>query len=405
MKSVRFFGTYLKLTLDRLFRRHRLLAGLVLLCLPLPLLAGRAAGALLSGGVEFSGVTLAVTAPEGDSVPQLLEQYMGDMEDVAQYCAFVALEEGEAMEALRRGEVTAVLVLPEDFIRGVMWGRNPDLRLVVAGDRPLESLLLLWVGQSASDILSAFQSGVYAVLDLYGESPPPGLTRDQVVWDINLRYISLALGRTGMFRQSEVSATQALPVPLHYALSLTGGFALAAAPLFVPLYSGNWLSFQRRLRGVGRGAAAGYFSGVCAGVPALLALILPALLLAGEGTSPAPVLGAALLMALFCSVFASLCCLAAENASGCALIAFGVALTSLALAGGIVPPVLLPEPVRRLSWLSPVAWLRQLAARSMGYPADASAWACLALSAAGMAALALILYRRRVSSPDGHSFS
>lgn len=396
---MRYFGQLLKLTLAGLRRQYRLLAGLALLCLLLPFGAGRAADALLSRGVDFSGVTLAVTAPEGDRVPQLLEQFMGEMEDVAQYCKFVALEEGEAMDALERGEVTAVLVLPEDFIHGVMWGTNPDLRLVVAGDRPLESLLLLWVGQSAGDILAAFQSGVYAVLDLYEEAPPPGLTRDQVVRDINLRYIALAVDRTGMFRTSEVSVTQALPVPLHYALSLTACFALSAAPLFVPIYSGSRLSFHRRLRGAGRGAAAGCLSGVCAGVPALLLLMFPSLLLAGGG-NPVFLLGVALLMALFCSLFASVCCLTAENAAGCALIAFGVSLPSLALAGGVVPPVLLPGPVRRLSWLSPVAWLRQLAAWPMGYPADPSAWVCLALSAAGMAALALILYRRRVDRQE-----
>ena len=65
------------------------------------------------------------------------------------------MEEHEALEALKNGEVTAVLALPENFIQGVMWGTNPNLRLIVSGDRPLESLLLLWVGQSASDILSA----------------------------------------------------------------------------------------------------------------------------------------------------------------------------------------------------------------------------------------------------------
>lgn len=396
---MRYFGQFLKLTLDRLCRQRQLLTGLALLCLLLPLWAGRAANALLTRGVDFSGVTLAVTAPEGDPVPRLLEQFMGDMEDVTQYCTFVALEEGEAMDALRRGEVTAVLVLPEDFIHSVMWGANPDLRLVAAGDRPLESLLLLWVGQSASDILSAFQSGVYAVLDLYEEAPPPGLARDQVVRDINLRYIALAMDRTGMFQPSETSATQTLPIPLHYALSLTACFALSAAPLFVPIYGGSWLSFQRRLRGVGRGVAAGCFSGVCAGIPALTLLIFPSLLLTGEG-NPVFLLGAALLMALFGSLFASVCCLAAEDAAGCALIAFGVSLLSLALAGGIVPPVLLPGSVRRLSWLSPVTWLRRLAAWPMGYPADGSVWVCLTLSAAGLAALALILYRRRVERQE-----
>ena len=145
---------------------------------------------------------------------------MGEMEDIRQYCRFLAMEEDAALNALKAGEVTAVLALPEDFIQGVMRGDNPDLRLIVSGGRPLETLLLLWVGQSASDILSAFQGGVYAVLELYGEDPPPGLTRDQVVLDINLRYIRLALGRGGLFQTEQVSATRALPIPLHYGLDL-----------------------------------------------------------------------------------------------------------------------------------------------------------------------------------------
>lgn len=400
MKGLRYFEKLTALTMGKLCQQRWLLAGLVLLCLLLPLGAGRAAEVLLSRGVNFAGVTLAITAPEGDGVPQLLEQFMGEMEDIAQYCNIVALEEGAALEALSRGEVTAVLVLPERFIQGVMWGENPDLRLIVAGDRPLESLLLLWVGQSASDILSAFQGGVYAVLDLYQAAPPPGLTRDQVVVDINLRYISLATGRADMFQTELVTATQALPIPLHYALSLAAFFALSAAPVFVPLYGGDWLRFQRRLRAAGRGTAGGCFSALAACVPVLFLLLFPALLLAGEG-HPLALAGAALGMALFCGLFCGVCCLAAGSAGGCGLLSFGGALLSLALAGGIVPPVLLPAPVRRLSGLSPVTWLRQLAAGAMGYEVPLSAWAGLTLGGAGMALAMAVLYRRRVDGEEG----
>lgn len=396
---MRFYGKLTGLTIGRLCQQRWLLAGLAFLCALLPLGMGQAADWLLSQGVDFSGITLAITAPEGDNVPQQLEQFMGDMEEIAQYCKIVALDETAALEALEEGTVAAVLFLPENFIRGVMWGENPDLRLVVAGDRPLESLLLLWVGQSASDILSAFQSGVYAVLDLYEAAPPTGLTRDQVVFDINLRYLSLAMNRAELFQIQEVLESQALPIPLHYALSLIACFALSAATVFVPVYSGDWLQFQRRLRSVGRGAFAGYLSGVSAGVLVLLLLLFPALLLAGEG-NPLLRFGAALLMAAYCSVFCSLCCLATRNAAGCGVTAFCVSLLALALAGGIVPTVLLPGPVRRLSWLSPVTWLRQLAAWPMGYEVDRSAWICLGLSAVGMAVLALVLYRRRVDRQE-----
>ena len=399
MDTLRFSAIYFKLTLGRLCRQRRLLAGLVLLCFLLPFGAGRAAEVLLSRGVDFHGVTLAVTAPEGDSVPQQLEQYMGNMEDLAQYCRIVSMGENEALAALEGGEVTAVLELPENFIRGVMWGTNPDLRLIVPADRPLESLLLLWVGQSACDILSAFQSGVYAVLDLYEENQPPGLTREDVVFDINLRYISLALNRTDMFQTREISATRGLPVPLHYALALITCFALSAAPLFVPVYSADWLRPQRRLRAAGRGTAAGYFGGVAASAAVLLLLLLPALALAKGGIS-LPLIGAGLGMALFCSLFCSVCCLLSQSAAGCGVLAFTVSLLSLALAGGIVPPVLLPAPVQRLSGLSPVTWLQRLAAAALGYEMPLTSWLCLSASGAVLAILALTLYRRRADSGE-----
>lgn len=400
MGTLRFFKTYVILTLGRLRQQLWLLAGLALLCLLLPIGAGAAAERLLSRGVGLEGITLAVAAPEGDGTPRQLEQYMNGMEDIAQYCHIVAMEEEQALAALRRGEVTAALLLPENFIRGVRYGENPDLRLVVAGDRPLESLLLLWVGQGASDILSAFQSGVYAVLELYEESPPQGLSWDQAMIDINLRYITMALDRSNFFRIETVSATQALPVPLHYALSLLAYFALSAAPLFMPIYSGGWLRFQRRLRGAGRGCAAGLAAGLAAGVPALLVLLVPALLAAGQGQRPLALLGAAVGIAAYCSLFCALCCLIAGSAAGCGALAFLIALASLALAGGIVPPVLLPRTLQRLGQLSPVTWLRQLAALPLGYAAPASTWVCLTLSAAGMGLLAWVLYRREADRQE-----
>ena len=108
MKTVRFFAINWKLTLGRLCQQRWLLAGLALLCFLLPFGAGRAAEVLLSRGVDFHGVTLAITAPEGDGVPQKLEQLMGDMEDIAQYCKIVSMDEGAALAALERGEITAV---------------------------------------------------------------------------------------------------------------------------------------------------------------------------------------------------------------------------------------------------------------------------------------------------------
>ena len=52
--------------------------------------------------MDFQAVTLAVTAPEGDGVPQKLEQFMGGMEDIAQYCKIVSMDEEAALAAITK---------------------------------------------------------------------------------------------------------------------------------------------------------------------------------------------------------------------------------------------------------------------------------------------------------------
>lgn len=100
-------------------------------------------------------------------------------------------------------------------------------------------------------------------------------------------------------------------------------------------------------------------------------------------------------MAAYCSLFCAVCCLLSGSAAGCGALSFSLALVWLALAGGIVPPVLLPAGLREAVRLSPVTWLMELTAWPMGYPPVPASWAGLLLSSAGMAGLSLILYRRR----------
>lgn len=395
MNTIRFWGRSVLYAWKELCQRRWLLAELVLLCLVLPLCVGPAAQQLLSDGISFSAITLAVTAPEGDPIPGLLEQYMGNMRDIRQYCTFLAMDEAEAVAALEDGEVTAILALPENFIQGVMDGSNPDVQLVVPSDRPLESLLTLWVGQGAADILSSFQAGVYAVLDLYEASAPDGLSWNQAMTDINLRYIQWTLNRQNLFALRQVSATQTLPVQLHYQLSMLAYLGLCLAPVFSGLYASRRLTARRRLRCLGRGSLLGYLGDLtaCTAVIFLLAAV-PMALLAREAILSA--LGAAAVFALFCAVFGSLCCLVTASAAGCGGLAFAIALAALGAAGGILPPVMLPQTLRELGWLSPVSWLRAVAALPAGYPAENRTLIAAAAAALAMAGLSAILYHRRV---------
>ena len=394
MHHFRFFSKLSGTVLVKLCRKGVLLLLLTALIVGLPLSLAPAAEQLLSQGVSFSGITLAITAPEGDPVPQLLEELLPGMEDISQYCQVKAMDRADALKSLTQGDVTAVLVLPEGFVQGILYGENPDVELIVPADRPLEALLTLWVGQSACDILASFQSGIYAVLERYEQAPDTGLTYDQVVSQINLRYIRWTLGRQELFRVEEISVTGALPVGLHYALSLLCFLALALTPLFYSVFSREELRAYRRLLTVGRTPAACFLSSVSACWVLLFALLLLAVSFTVKGNWW-QVLAVCALGSVFCTGFAALCCLITENTAGCGILSSLLSLIILALSGGILPPVMLPQALRKVMGFYPITWLRGLLAVPAGYGMPENLLH-LVIATVLMLMASLLLFRRRL---------
>ncbi len=368
-------------------------AVLVLFCAAL--LAGPAAEALLTDGVDFEGLTIAVTADDGDGAPELIETIGGNLRDVRQYCTFAAMSRGEAESALHGGTVAAVLDLPPGFLRGVMDSTNPDVTLTVPSDTPLRSLLTCTAGTAAADMLDAFQRAIYAVLDSYDVSPAPGLSRDDVTLQINLRCIGWALGREKSFVYSSVSPAGALDPARHYTLSLLAYFVLACAPLAAGLYAAPRLRAYRRLRCAGHGAGVYWASAVTASALVLLPAVFVLTLLAG--TEPLRALGSAAAWSLFAAVSYAFFSLLMPTVSGSGTVSFLTAFAALFLSGGILPPALLPRTLQNAAWLSPVTAMRSLAAGEPGaLPLAAFCVWCALLAAAG-----LLLCRRRMERGEG----
>jgi ABC-2 type transport system permease protein len=276
-----------------------------------------------------------------------------------------------------------------------MYGTNPDLELIVPDDRPFEALLTLWVAQSASDMLSAIQSGIYAVIDQYHLSPAPELTQDEVIAQINVRYINWTLNRQGMFRTSSVSATELLPVGLHYGLSLLGYLMLALVPFFTPVFSGKWLSSQKRFRCAKRGWLGFYLCGIGACFAVMFVLLTATQLLMVKGDL-VMTLYAAMAGSLFCAGYTAVCCLITGNTRNCGVLTFPAALVFLFLSGGILPPVLMPPMLQNFMELSPITWLRNTMAVPGGelYP-DQSMAGTLLIWSVILLVIGSLLYRRR----------
>ncbi len=379
--------------LGKLCRQLWLLAGLALLCLLAPGLLGRAAEAAFSSGVEFGGISLALTVGEEDEALALAEGLLNSMEDMSRYVTFLAMEKDAAMAALDRGEVTAVLYVPWSLVKGILSGENPDIVVYINEDQPLEGLLLYWVGQSAADLLSAVQAGIYAVADSWDTGPPEGLSRGDMIQQINLVYIRWTLGRQSLFETVPLSAVGTMQVSEHYQLSLLAWLAMSLAPVFCAILEPERLAARRRLRTLGRGAGVCFLGDLTACCLVLFGLLLGPMVLLGCGVVTAAV------YALVCGSFGCLCCLITGDSARCGALSFLSALCFLALAGGIVPPLMLPNTLRQLQSLSPITWLRQLAGIPLGYPCPKTALLLIPTTAA-LLLLSKKLYERHMEGKE-----
>lgn len=393
MKYFRFCKNLTQIALGKLCRQRMLLAGLALLCFLLPLLLGPVASSLLSQGVAFNQITLAIVAPEEDSIGAQLTQILSGMQDIRKYCQVQAMTQPEAEAALARGDITAALIIPEGFVSGILNGTNPDVTLMVSPDRPLESLLLLWLGQNAADLLATVQSSIYTVLEQHAQNPAQLEYRD-VLTQINLTYISWTLNRQDMYRIQEIPVTNHLPISTHYVLSLFAYLALSLAPVFFSIYTSDWVRSLSRFRTAGIGACVCFSASVtaCSLVQAVLTFFFLLFLPSSNVLIAIPI---SILFGLFCALFGSLCCLLATDTGSCSSLSFGGSLLLLFLSGGILPPVLMPGRLQPLIPFSPVTWLRNIMAAAVGYECPLISLLGLVCSGLIFFAAGCLLYARR----------
>ena len=342
-----------------------------------PLAALLACGCLLGAGLGLAAersvsaaapqvqIVLSARAEADASLADALAEYLGGMEDIARYCTFRSASPQEAERLLSRGEVSAVLWLPEGFIGSILSGENRAPGVETPAGRPLEAALVRWLAASAADMLTTAQAGIYAVLNWYDSLPAPPIDRDRAVLEINMRYLQYVFSRDGLFAEESLSAAGQLNLGDHYTLGSLLCLFLFLSPLLSPAFGGaDLLRFRRRAGALGIGPGLTAAAGLL-GASAITFPLLWAALSAVTGEL-LPCLLPALLGAALAAGLAGACTW--RGGDGTLPIFLAVFLFALT-AGCLLPPAMLPGWLRALGSFSPLSHLRALAAAALGYAA------------------------------------
>ncbi len=210
-----------KLQIKGIFKSlPKILLGTVLFAV-IVVLAGICSSMMFENTDDASRMRVAVVVPETNSdweneQTNLTFNFLGDIDTVKNVCEFEQTYDKEgSLRRLRNGELTAVILLPEEFVGGILNGTNNPAKIVFAksGVNTESALFREMIMAGASD-LSTAQAGVYALDDASWKYLK---TKDKVIEvenQINNEYFLYALNRGIYFKAekqdgiSQLSTTQ-----------------------------------------------------------------------------------------------------------------------------------------------------------------------------------------------------
>lgn len=195
-------GKYLYLQLKRLLRillPALVVAAILFGCLAL---AYQAVVSLTDDTQEQAKIKMGVVGTAGDTFLEMGMLALKTMDSSRFAIDFVQMEESEAEDAMRRGEIAAFAVIPEGFVDAAMYGEIMPVKYVsTAGAVGLTTLLKDEITKMVEDIVIQTQKGIFGTGDAMREE---GLSGGSAENELTFKYFDFIFARSKMYAVSQL---------------------------------------------------------------------------------------------------------------------------------------------------------------------------------------------------------
>lgn len=320
-------------------------------------------------------ITVAVVTDLDDATGQMALSMLGSMDSVESICDFVETTEPEAREGLKEGRYYAALLIPPRMVEGIMDGTNTPVRVLLSGQRGLETLLLRQLTESGAQMLDAAQAGIYAADFYCGEEGMEQMIPEVELF-LNRVYLDYAMNRESWFRKLTVSALGEMDLLGYYG---TTAITLLLFLMGIPCAAfccREPMALEEKLRAEGIGSCARLSVKILAAAVLLLAAALLLAVPVSAGLSLWGMRGltfggysafCAAAAVLVCASLIVFCFEAADSLLAGTMLLFALTGALIFLSGGLLPAAFLPEILRRFSWCNPASAVRGLLGPLFGY--------------------------------------
>lgn len=325
---------------------------------------------------ENGRMKVGVTVPEQDTMAMALVNTIQDMGELSSFCDFSIVTEEEGKKKLEQGEISALIVVPEEILQKVYRNDKVSIAMYMPGKPTLESALIREFAEAGTSLVLTAKAGDYTAYHMYQKYGKAG-TMQKVAQDMNGQYIQFVIRQETLFQNRPVTGKDGISDEDRMILSaiVLVLFLLAIPVLQLRRKEAPVLSLQLARKGIRP-----LFSLLCN--ECMIAFILWVAMSAGI-FSLVMILGWKIAVGvLVCCLFLGCLLTAAallllytsgQGTAGGVLLIFFASLAQIFLAGGIFPVSVLPEICVRIGNILPGGLLMRFLYQGMTGGFDLSA--------------------------------
>lgn len=163
-------------------------------------------------------VTIGVVANEDEPFVDWIITTVSSIEKTKDTFCFKRLSENEANTKLKKGNISIILIIPQNYIRSIVNGTNKHITIRFAkGQTTIVSFLLRQLSEAASSFILNSEAGIYSMQEYYRIHHLSNAKKDELT--LNLQYISEIAKLERGVQIEEVHTNSTYPLTSVYTIS------------------------------------------------------------------------------------------------------------------------------------------------------------------------------------------
>lgn len=153
---------------------------------------------------------------------------INQFKDISIFSEIRRMDEPQALQSLRDGEIGGIIIIPEDFTNSIAFGENNPAIVIGDSSRPLQAYIVKNISQSAVNLVTAAQSAINTIWYYDTQAGISFEERDSRFNSAVMEYMLQALARTAVFAENDTGIQSSLTPAEYFTAALIAVFMMFA---------------------------------------------------------------------------------------------------------------------------------------------------------------------------------